>query len=79
MIFLITILSFFLGGLWFSPKLFGSVWCEAVKHPKDSNPSKFAVILTIFGLNLTLSFLKVLSSSFALNITTNPIQYAIWE
>ena len=57
MIFLITILSFFLGGLWFSPKLFGNIWCEAVQHPKDFNPSKLSIFLGIFGINLTLSFL----------------------
>lgn len=77
MIFLITILSFFLGGLWFSPKLFGNIWCEAVQHPKDFNPSKLSIFLGIFGINLTLSFLKVLSASFALKLTSDLSLYVL--
>lgn len=77
MIFLITILSFFLGGLWFSPKLFGNIWCEAVQHPKDFNPSKLSIFLGIFGINLTLSFLKVLSASFALKLTSDLSLYIL--
>lgn len=77
MIILLTLLSFFLGGLWFSPKLFGKIWCEGVNHQQNPNTSKLALFLGVFAINLSMSLLKVLSASFALKLSSNPFQYAL--
>lgn len=77
MIILVALLSFFLGGLWFSPKLFGKVWCEGVNHHPNPNANKFALFLGVFGINLTLSLLKTLSASFALKLSANLSQYIL--
>ncbi|RDU71467.1 DUF1761 domain-containing protein [Helicobacter brantae] len=77
MIILLTLLSFFLGGLWFSPKLFGKIWCEGVNHQQNPNTSKLALFLGVFAINLSVSLLKVLSASFALKLSSNLFQYTL--
>lgn len=77
MIFLITILSFFLGGIWFNPKFFGKYWLEGMRFSQeDCNMGKNGFLVMIV-LNLSLSFLKVLSASFALKITASLGQYIL--
>lgn len=78
-IFGITIISFFLGGFWFSPRLFGNIWARGVgreivenhQHSKDK-------LLLLLLINLAISFFKTLCIWYAFDYTDNLAEYGIF-
>lgn len=78
-ILLITLISFFLGGLWFSPKLFGNIWMrgidrEIIKNHQDSKNKLLFLLL----INITISFIKTLCAWYIFKNVNDLFQYGIF-
>lgn len=56
--------AFVLGGLWYSPMLFGAVWKKANRFPADQPP---AATGTIFAVSFVLSLVMALNLAMFLN------------
>lgn len=53
-----TLLAFGIGGLWYSPVLFGNIWLKEIKHiDEDPNKSNMALI---FGFAFLLNFVSAI-------------------
>ncbi|MBM2815978.1 MAG: hypothetical protein HW421_2740 [Ignavibacteria bacterium] len=69
-----TISSFAIGGLWYSPVLFGNIWMKEVKMDKDAKVSK-GTMFKIFGLTFVFSFIIAVNLAMFLN---DPKTTASW-
>jgi hypothetical protein len=59
-----AVASFFVGGFWYSPALFGRLWQRESKNPKqDGHQAKVFVISFIFALIAATAFAFVLGSN----------------
>lgn len=78
-IFGITIISFFLGGFWFSPRLFGNIWKinideKIIKSHQDSK-NKFLFLILI---NITISYIKTVCAWYVFKTVNDLFQYGVF-
>lgn len=74
-IFLISLLSFILGGLWFSPLLFGKIWQKNMEKSQKVTYDKKPNIALMLLLSISLSLIKTCCAFYVLKLVGNSAEY----